>query len=136
MAIAGGTCNALLRNAIARSAWGAGASDAMMWRVCPGHGENAGIGKIKLSDLSHHTRIVAYSRSGLLPPVPLCSRCGPDQSPILLRSEKCHKLLALRLAFDDALQRMSMFAGKLHHLSCFCLGYFLRVGPQSPIPSL
>ena len=64
------------------------------------------------------------------------ARCGPDQSPILLRSEKCHKLLALRLAFDDALQRMSMFAGKLHHLSCFCLGYFLRVGPQSPIPSL
>ena len=80
MAIAGGTCNALLRNAIARSAWGAGASDAMMWRVCPGHGENAGIGKIKLSDLSHHTRIVAYSRSGLLPPVPLCSplRTGPE----------------------------------------------------------
>jgi hypothetical protein len=44
---------ALLRTAIAGPTWGAAASDAMMWRVRPDHGENAGAGKSELSVLSY-----------------------------------------------------------------------------------
>jgi len=52
-----GSCNALVWNAIAWPTCGAAASDTMMWRVHPDHGENAEIGKAKTSDHSRQTRV-------------------------------------------------------------------------------